>query len=56
MFSMVNIAIGLVVIGVILILLGVFVSAAKFLLWIGLIIAIVAVVMWLVGGASRRKV
>jgi len=28
-------------------LLGIFVSAAKFLLWIGIIILVVAVILWL---------
>ena len=47
---MVGIAVLLVVIGLVLLLLGVFAAAAKFLLWIGIIVAIVGVVVWLVGG------
>lgn len=50
---MVGIAILLVVIGLVLLLLGIFTAAAKFLLWIGIIVAIVGVVIWLLG--SRRS-
>jgi hypothetical protein len=37
----------LLIIGIVLLLLGIFVSAAKFLLWIGIIILVVAVILWL---------
>jgi hypothetical protein len=44
---MTGIAVTLLIIGIVLLLLGIFVSAAKFLLWIGIIILVVAVILWL---------
>lgn len=42
------IAIILLVIGVVLLLFGIFVEAAKFLLWIGIVIIVIAVIAWLI--------
>lgn len=47
-------AIGLLVAGIVLIVLGIFVAAAKFLLWIGLIILIIAAVAWLLRSFNRK--
>lgn len=51
---MIGIAILLVVVGIVLLLLGVFVAAAKFLLWLGIIIAIVGALVWLFGAMRTR--
>jgi hypothetical protein len=45
--GMTGIAVTLLIIGIVLLLLGIFVTAAKFLLWIGIIILVVAVILWL---------
>ena len=45
---MIGIAIAVFVIGIVLLFIGVFVEAAKFLLWIGLVIIILAVIAALV--------
>jgi hypothetical protein len=42
--SMIGIVIAAIVIGIVLLLLGVFIEAAKFLLWVGLVILILAVI------------
>lgn len=42
------IAIILLIVGVVLLLLGIFVEAAKFLLWIGIVIIVIAVIAWLI--------
>lgn len=39
----------LILVGVVLIILGVAVSAAKFLIWLGIVVAIISIVMSLVG-------
>ncbi len=41
---MVGLAVTLFVIGLVLLFIGIFVSAAKFLLWVGLVIIIVAII------------
>jgi len=41
---MVHIVIVAIVVGIVLLLLGVFVEAAKFLLWVGLVILILAII------------
>jgi len=41
---MVGIVIVAIVVGIVLLLLGVFVEAAKFLLWVGLVILILAII------------
>jgi hypothetical protein len=47
-------AIILFIVAVALILLGVFVEAAKFLLWIGLIVLLIAVIAWLMKVVKRN--
>lgn len=44
---MTGLAIILLIVGVVLLLLGVFVEAAKFLLWIGIVIIVIAVIAYL---------
>jgi hypothetical protein len=44
---MTGLAVVLLIIGVVLLLLGIFVSAAKFLLWIGIVIIVIAIIAWL---------
>src|SRR6476619_420302 len=45
--SMTGLAVILLIIGVVLLLLGLFVEAAKFLLWIGIVLVVVAIIAWL---------
>ncbi|MCT9002389.1 hypothetical protein [Microbacterium memoriense] len=47
-------AIILLVIAIVLILFGVFVEAAKFLLWIGLVILVIAIIAWLMKVIRRN--
>ena len=49
-----GLAIVLLIVAVVLILLGVFVEAAKFLLWIGLVILLVAIIAWLMRVVKRN--
>lgn len=51
---MVGLALALIVIGAVLLLVGVFVSAAKVLLWVGIALAVVGAVVWLLGGRRTR--
>jgi len=51
---MTTLAVILVVIGIALLLVGVFVEAAKFLLWVGLVIVIIAVIAWLLRSMRRN--
>lgn len=44
---MVGLVIILFIVGIVLLLFGIFVEAAKFLLWIGLVVLLVAVIAWL---------
>jgi hypothetical protein len=44
----------LIVVGIVLLLLGLFVEAVKFLLWVGLVILIVAVIAWLMRFIKRQ--
>jgi hypothetical protein len=44
---MTTLAVILLIVGVVLLLLGIFVEAAKFLLWVGIVIVIIAVIAWL---------
>ncbi|WP_455132243.1 hypothetical protein [Microbacterium aurum] len=50
-----GLAIILLIVAVVLILLGVFVEAAKFLLWIGLVILLVAIIAWLMRVVKRER-
>lgn len=45
---MVALAVILLIIGLVLLFLGIFVEAVKFLLWIGIIILVLAVIAWLI--------
>ena len=49
-----GLAIILLIVAVVLILLGVFVEAAKFPLWIGLVILLVAIIAWLMRVVKRN--
>ncbi|MBZ4487980.1 hypothetical protein LQ938_12140 [Microbacterium sp. cx-55] len=44
----------LLIIGIVLLLLGVFVEAVKFLLWVGLVIVIIAIIAWLLRVIRRQ--
>lgn len=52
--SMVGIAVLLVIIGIVLLLLGVFVEAVKFLLWVGLVILIIGIIAALMRFIRRQ--
>ena len=45
--GMTSLAVILLIVGIVLLLLGLFVEAAKFLLWIGIIILVVAIIIGL---------
>ncbi|MBW9092468.1 hypothetical protein JNB62_02090 [Microbacterium jejuense] len=45
---MTALAVILLIIGIVLLLFGVFVEAAKFLLWIGIVIIVIAIIAWLI--------
>ncbi|MDR6199343.1 putative membrane protein [Microbacterium sp. SORGH_AS428] len=51
---MVGIAVLLVIVGIVLLLLGVFVEAVKFLLWIGLVILIIGIIAALMRFIRRQ--
>lgn len=53
--GMVGIAVLLVIIGIVLLLLGVFVEAVKFLLWIGLIILVIGIIAALMRFIRRQS-
>ena len=44
---MTSLAVILLIVGIVLLLLGLFVEAAKFLLWIGIIVLVVAIIIGL---------
>ena len=44
----------LIIVGVILLVLGVAVTAAKFLLWIGIALLVIGAVMWVLRGIKNR--
>jgi uncharacterized membrane protein len=52
--SMTGLAVTLLIVGIVLLLLGVFIEAAQFLLWIGLVIIIIAVIAWLMRFIRRQ--
>jgi len=54
MVSMTGLAVILLIVGIVLLLLGVFIEAAKFLLWIGLVIIVIAVIAWLMRFIRRQ--
>lgn len=45
---MTGIVVAVLVIGIVLLLVGVFVEAVQFLLWVGIVIVVVAVIAWLI--------
>lgn len=45
---MTGLAVALLIIGVVLLLFGIFVEAAKFLLWVGIVIVVIAVIAYLI--------
>lgn len=51
---MTALAVILLVIGIVLLLFGVFLEAAKFLLWVGLVIIIIAIIAWLMRFIRRQ--
>ena len=51
---MTGLAVILLIVGIVLLLLGVFIEAAQFLLWIGLIIIVIAVIAWLMRFIRRQ--
>ncbi len=51
---MTALAVILLVVGIVLLLFGLFVEAAKFLLWIGLVIIVIAVIAWLMRFIRRQ--
>ncbi|GAA3918744.1 hypothetical protein GCM10022382_25840 [Microbacterium invictum] len=52
--TMVGLAVILLIIGIVLLLLGVFVEAVKFLIWVGLVIIIVSIIAWLMRFIRRQ--
>lgn len=44
----------LIVVGIVCLLLGVFVEAVKFLLWLGIVILVIAVIAWLMRFIRRQ--
>ncbi len=42
----------LIAVGIVMILLGVFIQAAKLLIWLGVILAVFSVIMWIVRSAA----
>ncbi|WP_417233263.1 hypothetical protein [Arthrobacter sp.] len=44
----------LIIVGVVLLILGVAVKAAMFLLWIGIALLIIGAVMWILRGVKNR--
>lgn len=53
-WGMTGLAVILLIVGIVLLLLGVFIEAAKFLLWIGIVIVIIAVIAWLMRFIRRQ--
>jgi hypothetical protein len=45
--TMTSLAVILLIVGVVLLLFGIFVEAAKFLLWIGIVILVIAIIVGL---------
>ena len=45
----------LLIVGIVLLLLGVFVEAVKFLLWVGIVIVVIAVIAWLMRFISTNS-
>jgi membrane-bound ClpP family serine protease len=52
--GMAALALILLIVGVVLLLLGIFVEAVKFLLWVGAVILILAIIAWLMRFIRRQ--
>lgn len=52
--GMVGIALLLIIVGIVLLLLGVFVSAVKFLLWVGIVILVIGIIAALMRFIRRQ--
>lgn len=51
---MVGLLITLAVVGIVLILLGVFVEVVQFLLWVGIVLLLIALIWWLMKVVRRN--
>lgn len=51
---MVGFVIVLLIVGIVLLALGVFVEAVKFLLWIGIVLIVIAIIAWLLRVIRRQ--
>lgn len=51
---MAGLAVILLIVGIVLLLLGLFVEAVQFLLWLGIVILILAVIAWLMRFIRRQ--
>lgn len=49
-----TLALILIAVAIVLILFGVFVEAAKFLIWVGLVILLIAIIAWLMRVVKRN--
>ncbi|MET2011100.1 hypothetical protein ABXJ56_06070 [Microbacterium chocolatum] len=45
----------IIVVGIVLLLLGLFVEAVKFLLWLGIVIVVIGVIAWLLRSITGRN-
>jgi hypothetical protein len=52
---MIALAILLVIVGIVLLILGIFVGAVKFLLWIGIALLIIGIIAWLFRVIRRQS-
>lgn len=48
----------LILLGIAMVLFGVFVEAAKILIWLGIVVLVISIIMWIIRavGAAGRKV
>ena len=44
----------LIIVGIVLAVLGIFIQAAKFLIWLGIIVLVISIIMSLITRARRR--
>lgn len=51
---MVGLAVILLIIGIVLLLFGVFIEAVQFLLWVGIVIIVIAIIAWLMRFIRRQ--
>lgn len=51
---MTGLAVILLIVGIALLLLGLFIEAAKFLLWLGIVIIVIAIIAWLMRFIKRQ--